>query len=120
MNTCTHIGKDGKNCHARPIKDTSLCYWHTPHMKQSNILASSKGGQNRRLQGAYGDTVELRTPREIQQFLSRVINAIWTGKIPVQVGTSMGFMTKCWLDAYKEAENDENSVNLGLGRFTSE
>lgn len=120
MNTCSHIGKDGQKCNSRPIKGTALCYWHTPQLKEANMLASSKGGQNRRLQGAYGDTVELRTPRDVQKFLSGVINAVWTGKIPVQVGTSMGFMTKCWLDAYKESEHDENDIKLGLGRFAQE
>lgn len=117
MNVCTHIGKDGKNCRARPIKDTSLCYWHSPQMKQSNILASSKGGQNRRLQSAYGDTVELRTPHEVQEFLSNIINAVWTGKIPVQVGTSMGFLAKCWMEAYQKSDKAEDP--FGLKRFST-
>ncbi len=117
MNTCSYIDEDGQSCKARPVKGTTLCYWHTPSLKQANILASSRGGQNRRLQDAYGSAVKLDTPRDVQKFLSGVINAVWTGKIPVQVGTSMSFMSKCWLDAYREADRDENEFKAGLGRF---
>lgn len=120
MNTCSYIGKDGQKCKARPVKGTTLCYWHTPQLKQSNMLASSKGGQNRRLQDVYGDTVKLNTPRDIQKFLSGVINAVWIGEVPVQVGNAMSFMTKCWLDAYRAADHDENDPKFGLGRFTQE
>lgn len=116
MNTCSYIGEDGQSCKARPVKGTALCYWHTPRLKQSRMLASSKGGQNRRLQDVYGSAVKLNTPRDVQKFLSGVINAVWTGKIPVQVGSSMSFMTKCWLDAYRAADVDENTIRP-FGRF---
>lgn len=118
MNSCSYIDENGHECKARPVKGTTLCYWHTPQLKQANILASSKGGQNRRLQDSYGEAVKLNNPRDVQRFLSGVINAVWTGKIPVQVGSSMSFMTKCWLEAYKVADNDENTPKLGLGRFS--
>ncbi len=103
---CAYIGNKGKLCKAKPIKSGKFCFWHTPGFKKTRLEASKNGGLNRRLQGAYGDAVILRTPFDTYGFLGDVINAVWTGKVPVQVGTSMGFLTRCWLDAYEASETE--------------
>lgn len=109
---CTYIDKDSKPCEALPLKDSNLCYWHTPELKETRLQASKRGGLNRRLQGVYGDGVELNKPRDAERLLAKVVNAVWTGAIPVQTGTAMAFLTKCWLEAYKKADKDENPYSL--------
>ncbi len=71
------------------------------------MLASATGGQNRRLQAFYGDSTALNSASDATKFLATVINSVWTGKIPVQAGTSMGFLVRCWLDAYQTMQADK-------------
>lgn len=100
---CSSVKTDKTLCNAKPVKGSSLCFRHNPLLQEAQLVASSKGGQNRRLQGVYGHDIILNTPNDIQSFLGTVINAVWTGRIPVPVGSSMGFLTRCWLDAYEAA-----------------
>ncbi|MDP2672156.1 MAG: hypothetical protein Q8O68_01450 [Candidatus Daviesbacteria bacterium] len=101
---CKHVKTNGTQCQAKPVKGSEYCFRHNKDFKEQSIQASRKGGLNRRLQGAYGDSVKLTTPHDVTKFLGLVINNVWTGKIPVQVGTSMGFLTRCWLDAYEASD----------------
>lgn len=103
---CKYIKNDGLNCKAKPVKGSEYCFRHNKDFKEQSIQASRKGGLNRRLQGAYGDSVKLTTPRDVTNFLGLVINKVWMGKIPVQVGTSMGFLSRCWLDAYDASDTN--------------
>ena len=73
-------------CEAKPLKGGEFCYWHSPGLKGARLQASKQGGLNRRLQEVYGETVQFTTPRDAERFLAQVINAVWTGKMPVQAG----------------------------------
>ncbi len=106
MNQCKFINKDERQCRARPTKDSNYCFWHGPSLQKKRMLASKKGGQNRHLQDKYGHEISLRTPRDAFVFLGTVINTVWTGRAPVQVGTSIGFLVRCWLDAYEKSETE--------------
>lgn len=103
---CKYIKSDGLKCKAKPVNGSEFCFRHNKDYKEQSMLASRKGGLNRRLQGAYGDSIRLTTPRDVTNFLGLVINNVWTGKIPVQVGTSMGFLSRCWLDAYDASDTN--------------
>src|SRR5687767_12043097 len=100
MNQCQYVKLDDTNCQAKPVKGYSHCFRHEPTLHEISIVASRKGGLNRRLQGEYGSYTPLNTPQDIQNFLAKVINDVWRGRAPVQVGTSMGFLTTCWLRAH--------------------
>lgn len=117
MAQCTFVNDQGKQCQAKPVNGGDYCFWHDPKQRGARTLASQKGGQNRRLQGTYGDPIEITKPRDVERFLAQIINAVWTGKMPVQAGTSMGFLTKCWLDAFKQAEDDEFKNNYSPDRY---
>lgn len=101
---CSFVKSDKSLCNAKPIKDSSLCFRHNPLFQEAQLVASSKGGQNRRLQGVYGQEITLSKPDDVKTFLGGVINAVWTGEAPVQVGSALGFLTRCWLDAYEASE----------------
>ena len=101
---CQFIKSDGTSCRANHIKRSQYCFRHEPKQREISIVASSKGGENRRLQGVYGQEIKLKTPADIREFLGMVINKVWCGEIPVQVGSSMGFLTRCWLDANEASE----------------
>lgn len=101
---CTKVLPNGDQCQAWAQKDKELCFRHDPENKDKSMLSSRKGGQNRALQGFYGESVTLETPEDIKKFLGRVINAIWSEGVPVPVGSSMGFLARCWLDAYEAGD----------------
>jgi hypothetical protein len=112
MNKCEHIKSDGNRCKARPLKGSGLCFRHDPEQREAGHAASQRGGLNRRLQGVYGRAVVLKEPKDIQRLLGQVINAIWTGQAPAQLGSSMGFLSRCWLDAYDVAEVDKRIAEI--------
>src|SRR5258708_2796106 len=101
--TCQAIKPDGTQCQAMSLKDSIYCCRHDPDSKEESLEASMKGGENRRLQRVFGEPQQLHAPRNIKGFLGLVMNKIWSGEIPVQVGTSLGFLSRCWLDAYEKA-----------------
>ena len=101
------IKPDGQSCQANPMRGSDFCFRHNPEQKNNQVIASQSGGLNRRLQGEYGQEIILNGPKDINMFLGKVINAVWTGAVPVQVGSSMGFLARCWLDAYEVAEVDK-------------
>lgn len=101
---CVFIKSDNKKCNANSIKSRKFCFRHDPALSEERLLASTKGGNNRALQGLYGDEINLNSPQDIKNFIGIVINGVWTGKVPVPVGTSMGFLAKCWLEAHNSTE----------------
>lgn len=101
---CNFVKKDKTLCNAKPTKGSNLCFRHNPLFQEAQILASKKGGENRALQGTWGQEIRLKTPDDIKTFLGGVINSVWIGDAPVQVGSALGFLTRCWLDAYEASE----------------
>lgn len=102
--TCKKILNNNQQCKAFAQKDSEFCFRHDPEQKDNALVASQKGGENRQLKGLYGDTVEIETPEDVKKFLGAVINAVWAEGVPVNVGSSMGFLTRCWLDAYESSD----------------
>ena len=109
---CQKILSNNQQCQAFAQKGKDFCFRHDPNNLEFALQASSKGGENRRLQGVYGDIVNLKTPEDINSFLGDVINAVWIGKVPVPVGSSMGFLCRCWLDAYEASRVNEKIEEL--------
>lgn len=101
---CKKILINDRQCLAFARKNKELCFRHDPTSNEARMVASSKGGQNRALQGVYGVPIKLETPEDVKKFLSKVINAVWAEGVPVPVGSSMGFLTRCWLDAYEASD----------------
>lgn len=101
---CQYIKSNKIKCQAFAQKDKNYCFRHDPVNNEDKLIASSKGGQNRALQGVYGAPVKIETPEDVKRFLSKVINAVWTESVPVPVGSSMGFLTRCWLDAFEASD----------------
>jgi len=109
---CIYV-KDGEiGCQAYQTVGNSYCFRHDPNNKEKGLLASKKGGENRRLQEAFGKPVALQSAEDVKMFLGLVINSVWTGEAPVQLGTSMGFLTRCWLDAYDRTEIEKKLTDL--------
>lgn len=100
---CKKILNDGQSCQAFAQTGQDYCFRHDPKQESFALRASRRGGENRALQGIYGQEVKLDSPDDVKRFLGDVINGVWTGQVPVPVGSSMGFLTRCWLDAYEES-----------------
>lgn len=101
---CKNILSNNQLCRAFAQKKNDFCFRHDPKNKETKLVASIKGGQNRALQGVYGVPIKLKTPKDVKRFLGKVINAVWSKGVPVPVGSSMGFLTRCWLDAYEASD----------------
>jgi len=106
------VDGNGKGCQAYRTKDSLYCFRHNPLNKEIALMASRKGGENRKLQSSYGEEVNIQNPSEVKDFIAKVINSVWTGKVPVQVGTAMGFLTRCWLDAYETINIEKRITDI--------
>ncbi|TSC90014.1 MAG: hypothetical protein G01um10145_445 [Microgenomates group bacterium Gr01-1014_5] len=102
--SCLFIRTNGLPCKAKTLINGNLCFRHDPDKVSMALNASRKGGENRALQGVYGEPITLKNPDDVKRFLGQVINAVWSEGVPVQVGSSMGFLTRCWLDAYEASD----------------
>ncbi|SRR3989344_7449649 len=112
MYQCSSVKSNNIKCRANRVKDSDFCFRHDPSKRLLQGLASKKGGQNRALQGAYGEEINISSPQEVRDFIGVVINGVWTGKVPVPVGTSMGFLAKCWLEAHSASEIQKRLENI--------
>jgi len=118
---CQQQLTNNQTCQAFALKGGKFCFRHDPEQKENALVASQKGGENRQLKGIYGDTVKIESPDDVKKFLGMVINAVWADGVPVQVGTSMGFLARCWLDAYEVSDINrrldeiEQKVSNGTG-----
>ena len=100
MSICIQVKANGAPCRARGMADKGYCFRHNPEAKEAALAASRRGGQNREPQTSYGSRIALKAPSDVTTLIEEVINAVWTGKAPVKVGTSIGFLARCWLDAH--------------------
>jgi hypothetical protein len=94
------------------MADSKYCFRHNPASKKAALAASRRGGQNRDSKDAYGVRIALKTPSDATAFLEEVINAVWTGKAPAKAGATMGFLARCWLDAYDASAMDSRLKEL--------
>lgn len=101
---CKKILNNKQQCRAFAQSDRDFCFRHDPDNEVVSKLSSQKGGQNRALQGFYGKAVRLKTPEDVKRFLGQVINGVWAEGVPVPVGSSMGFLARCWLDAFESSD----------------
>lgn len=101
---CKKILNNNQRCRAFVQKNKAFCFRHDPSKLDVALQASRRGGENRALQGVYGTSIKLETPEDVKRFLGNVINAVWAEGVPVPVGSSMGFLTRCWLDAYEASD----------------
>lgn len=111
MNQCKVILSTGAACKARPTENSRYCFRHNPVNKKVAKAASQKGGENRRLFGT-GEEIRLESILDVRIFLAQVINDVWTGKVPVKVGSSIGFLTRCWLDVHEKADLETRIADL--------
>ena len=118
---CKKLLNNNVQCQAFAQHGKDYCFRHDPTQSDHAAQSSRKGGENRGLRGIYGKSVHLESPDDLRIFLGKVINAIWTEGVPVQVGSSMGFLARCWLDAY-EASNipkKGESLRINLDKYLS-
>lgn len=101
---CQYLKPDRTKCRANHINNSSFCFRHDPNKQEERMLASRKGGQNRALKGDWGERIVLTSPKDATYLMGEVINKVWTGEAPTQLGSSMGFMIRVWLDCYEASE----------------
>lgn len=109
---CEYILKNKARCRAKSVTGSKFCFRHDPTLTHKALQASKKGGMKRNDYLSYDETITLKTTADIQVLLGKVINGIWQGKIPTKVGSSIGFLTRCWLDAYEKAELERRVADL--------
>ena len=109
---CTFIRTNKQQCRAPCMTGTKLCFRHSPDRVKQALEASQTGGTNRSPSVAFQEVITLKTTKDIQKLIGKVINGVWQGKVPIKVGSTIGFLTRCWLDAYEKAELEKRVEEL--------
>lgn len=109
---CTFIKQDNRQCKAHSTTTSDFCFRHSPINTRKALEASKKGGSNRSPSIAFQENIRLTSTKDIQQLLAKTINGIWQGKVPIKVGSTIGFLTRCWLDAYEKAELEKRVLEI--------
>ncbi len=94
------------------MRSTKLCFRHSPDHAKQALKASQAGGTNRSPSVAFQEEITLNNTRDIQKLIGKVINGVWQGKVPIKVGSTVGFLTRCWLDAYEKSELERRVEEL--------
>lgn len=78
---------------------------HDPTKAQERSIAVTKGGKAPKRFLLNNEKVNLENASDAKQFLSKVINGVWSGEIPATpVANTLGFLVRCFLDAHEKAE----------------
>ena len=110
---CTYIKPDGKQCNANAIRNSEYCFSHNPDYTRAKALAVKEGGLNRKHCQTYGKALKLETSKDIKRLLGKVINGVWTGKMPAnQPANTIGFLSRCFLDAHEASEVESRLQTL--------
>ena len=110
---CLNTNEKGKKCRAFAINNSEYCFRHDPASKDTALLASKKGGENRQLYDTYGKWVKINTPRDIKKILSEAINQVRTGDMPSSSpANALAYLSKCWLDAHDRSDITEKLDKL--------
>ncbi len=115
---CEFIKQNKEKCKAHAITNSRFCFRHDPKSARRALKASKSGGSNRSQSVSFNEELRLKTSKDIQVLLGKTINGIWQGKIPIKVGSSIGFLTRCWLDAHDKADI-EKRINILEDRLKS-
>ena len=114
---CTYIKSNKQRCKAKAIKNSNYCFTHHPDYNKERALARRKGGLSRRHYNCYhSKPIPLNSPQDAQALLALTINGVIRGKIPAsQPANTIGFLARCWLDAYKEGKRILSESPQGIG-----
>ena len=88
---CTFIRTNKQQCRAPCMTGTKLCFRHSPDRVKQALEASQTGGTNRSPSVAFQEVITLKTTKDIQKLIGKVINGVWQGKVPIKVGSLLVF-----------------------------
>lgn len=102
---CSATKSDGAKCQANALQNSDACFRHDKAMKHQALRASSEGGQAKRQYVCLGAPARIKTPKDIQNLMSRAINSLWTGNMPSHnPAGALGYLAKIFLEAHDKSE----------------
>ena len=109
---CKYTLSTATQCRAKSMKSTSFCFRHNPDMKARATQASHMGGSNRAANVAFSDNLQLTTTEDIDHLLAKVIQGVWKGEIPIKVAGTIGFLSRCWIEAHEKGNIEKRILLL--------
>jgi hypothetical protein len=114
---CSHIGEDGIQCKAAPMRRKQYCFFHDPAMKTKRLAASRDGGLKRgqrtlaslRLPpDMFTKRLEFHTYADIAELLRRVMVGLCDGSVNPLLASIVEQLVKTMLQARRRAEHDHD------------
>lgn len=104
---------DGTRCNAYAMRGSKYCFRHNKKVKKDALQASAEGGKAKRQYHNLGETMKLRSPKDIKNLMEKAINKLWMGEMPASnPAGSLGYLSKIFLEAYDKSELERRLEEL--------
>ena len=97
---CSFVKANGKKCNSFAMKNSESCYLHSDKISDEEKRETrSKGGKKsviipNDVYDTFGrKPFKLKTPKDISNFLAKIINEILAGRMDMRLGTGLAFIT---------------------------
>ena len=113
---CRGINASRTPCLALPMSGSDYCFTHDPNIVEQRQEAHRRGGANSRavspeVQEDWKD-IRIKTPADLQRFLSKVLNLTASGQIPSHCANALGVLSNAWSKCYEVAELSDRVSEL--------
>ena len=110
--TCSHVKVSGQRCLAARLRDSDLCFWHSPEVVTQRLEARRRGGLNRfGPRGEPGEYV-ISTPADILTVLEAALNDCWALPNTQGRARTIGFLCGVLLRGFEVSELDTRIRSL--------
>jgi hypothetical protein len=95
---CQSLKRDGRNCGAKPLRDSTFCFFHDPDSHEKREAAQRSGGQNRareiRALPALTPDFQLSSNEEVSALIKELVNEVLKGGLdPSRVREVRGLLS---------------------------
>ena len=87
--TCAASNKEGEQCGVAPLRDGSLCFWHSPDHADEAAAARKLGGQRRRRESTLSGAYEIG-PLDTVGGIRRVLEIVTYDGLGMEISVARG------------------------------
>jgi hypothetical protein len=98
---CQYEKQDGSPCRARPMENSSACFFHDPGLAGRRAEAQRTGGSRNKTTVLSCETPDhpLKTVANVAELLAGAINQVRRGELDPRVGNTLGYLASALLKA---------------------
>ncbi len=113
---CAYLKEDGGRCRAKPLHDSTFCFFHDPETAAKRDAARKAGGVERSRRAAVlpADTPDrpLTTAAEVGRLLADTINQTLRGQVDPRVSNNIGYLAGILVKVLAQTDVEQRVARL--------